>query len=392
MADFQQSDLEQMIRRSVEEFMTDYDEEYFFEKRMEQEHPTEYWRELAEHGWVGVTIPEDYGGQGLGIQQLVYVIEEVIANGAHLQPGDFVRTVVFGGETLKAHGTADQKEEWLPRIAAGEAQWALGLTEPDAGLNTANISTTAQRNGDEFVLDGRKIWTSGGAEADRITLLARTTPKKEADKPSNGLTLFLVDPDAPGVEFEEIPIDLLDHGKTYNTYLDGVRVPAEAIVGEIDKGLYHVFNTLNSERITLAAQTVAVGYVALEMASEYAAEREVFDAPIGTHQAIQHPLADAYAELQAAELLTHKAAWLYDSNREQPAIGSVANAANLQAGKAAWNACEAAMTTFGGMSASIELGLSKLWGDVRHLRSAPISEEMIRNYLAENQLNLPKSY
>lgn len=372
--------------------MEGYDEEYFLERRRHGEYPWEYWKDLADHGWVGVMIPEEYGGEGMGITELMMVMEETIRNGAWPNSGGFVLTNVFGGITLVKHGTEEQKERWLPGMADGEVRWALGLTEPDAGLNTSNISTSAEREGDEYVINGQKIWLSGGAEADRITLLTRTTPRSEVENSSEGLTLFLVDPDDPNIEFDEIPTEILDAEPTYSTYIEDLRVHESQMVGQEGKGLYHVFDTLNTERIALATQGLATGYVALEKASDYANEREVFGVPIGSHQAVQHPLADAYAELEAAKVITQKAAWMYDNDKPSTEIGAVANTANLQAGKAAWNACEAAMTTFGGMSASEEIGIVKMWGDIRHLRSAPISEQMLRNFLAEKELGLPRSY
>lgn len=387
--DFAETEFERMVRSSVRDITTSYDDDYWREIRDTGRFPQEFWTELADGGWVGVAIPEEYGGQGLGMAELVMVMEEAGIAGGWPATLEFVLTPVFGGETLVAHGSAAQRERWLPKIADGEVRWALGVTEPDAGLNTPNIDTVARKDGDEYVLNGEKTWISAAAEAERITLLARTTPVAEVDRPSRGMTVFLVDPDDPNVTCDPIATDGYFPDTTYTVYLDDVRVPDTAVVGEPDRGLQQIFDTLNTERITIAASAAAAGQWALERASEYATQREVFDAPIGTHQALQHPLADALADLECAKLMNRRAAWLYDEG--EPA-GTAANIAKLKCADAAWRASEAAMTTFGGMSIAKEIGLAAAWSYVRHLRIAPVSEQMIRNYLAEHELGLPRSY
>lgn len=389
MVDFEETEIERMVRTSVHDLMEEYDDSYWAEIRAEDRYPREAWQDLGEHGWLGVAIPEEYGGQGLGMEELTMVIEEVGAAGAWPITIQIVLSPVFGGETLVAHGTEEQKERWLPRIASGETRWALGVTEPDTGLNTTNMATTAEKDGDEYVIDGQKTWISGAEEAERITLLARTTPAEEVDRPSHGFTVFLVDPEAQNVEYEKIPLDGYFPDRTYTVHLDGVRVPESAIVGDVDRGFGQLFDTLNTERITTAACAAGTGRYALKKAAGYANEREVFDTPIGSHQGIQHTLAEAYAELQAARLMNRKAAWNYDHDRE---AGSTANIANYLCAKAGWEACEAAATTFGGMSISREMGIAAMTSYVRHLRIAPVSEEMILNYIAERELDLPKSY
>lgn len=389
MADFGESEIERMIRSSVRDLMEQYDEDYWREIRETGRHPEEAWREMGEHGWLGAAIPEEYGGQGMGISEFATVIEEVGASGGWPMTLKFVVSVLFGGETLVAHGTETQKETWLPSLASGDARWALGVTEPDSGLNTTNISTTAEKDGDEWVMDGQKTWCSGAAEADRITLLARSLPAEEAERPSHGMTIFLVDPSDTNVDYDEIPLDGYFPDRTYNVYLDGVRVPESAVVGTVHEGFGQLFDTLNTERITTAACALGTGRYALEKASDYANEREVFDAPIGSHQGIQHGLAEAYTHLEAARLMNRRAAWLYDEG--EPA-GTASNVANYLSAKAGWETCEAAATTFGGMSLSREMGIAAMTSFVRHLRIAPVSEEMILNYVAERELGLPRSY
>ena len=389
MVDFDESEMERMIRSSVQDLMGKYDDTYWAEIRASERYPTEVWEDLGEHGWLGVAIPEEYGGQGMGMQELSTVIEEVGAAGGWPMTIQFVLSPLFGGETLVAHGTEAQKERWLSDIATGDARWALGVTEPDSGLNTTSIGTTAERDGDEYVIDGQKTWCSGAAEAERITLLARTLPPEEAERPSHGFSVFLVDPDDPHVEYEEIPLDGYFPDSTYNVHLDGVRVHESELVGDEHEGFHQIFDTLNTERITTAACAAGTGRYAIERAVEYANEREVFGAPIGSHQGIQHPLAEAHAELKAARLLNDKAAWLYDN--DEPA-GAPANIANFLCARAGWEACEAATTAFGGMSLSREMGVAAMTSYVRHLRIAPVSEELILNHIAEEELGLPKSY
>lgn len=389
MPTFESTELERMIRSSVSDLVDDYDDQYWQTIRSENRFPEEFWSAMAEQGLLGVAIPEEYGGQGLGIQEMVAIIEELGLNGAWPVTLTYVLTPCFGGETLVTHGTEEQKERWLPKIASGETRWALGVTEADAGLNTTNVSTQAEKDGDEYILQGEKMWISGVADADRITLLARTLSPEEANRPSHGFSVFLVDPEDPNLEYDEIDVDTYFPDPTYSLYLDGVRVHESDLVGTEHEGLPLLFDTLNTERITTAASGYATGRYALEQASQYAVDRNVFDAPIGSHQAIQHPLADAYADLECARLMNQKAAWLYDNDEF---AGTAANIANLNCNAAAWSACEAAMTTFGGMSISADLSIAAMWEYIRHLRTAPVSEEMLRNYIAEQELDLPRSY
>lgn len=389
MVNFEETEMERMIRSSIHDLMDSYDDAYWADIRESGRYPSEVWTELGENGWLGVAIPEKYGGQGMGIQELALVIEELGASGGWPITLQIVVSPLFGGETLVAHGTEEQKERWLPEIASGEARWGLGVTEPESGLNTTNISTRAERDGDEWIIDGQKTWCSGAEVAERITLLARTLPPEEADKPSHGFSIFLIDPDDPNVEYEEIPLDGYFPDRTYTVHLDGVRVHENDMVGDENEGFGQLFDTLNTERITTAACAAGTGRYALKRAVEYANDREVFETPIGSHQGIQHPLSEAHANLQAARLMNRKAAWSYDN--DEPA-GSAANMANFLCARAGWNACEAATTTFGGMSLSREMGIAAMTSYVRHLRIAPVSEEMIMNYIAENELGLPKSY
>jgi len=359
--------------------------------RNQNKQPEEFKSDLAANDWYGLMIPEEYGGQGLGLSEMIIVAEELgRSGGGRTATNLLLFAAMYGGGLLPRHGTDTQKERWLPRLANGDADWAIGVTEPDAGLNTTNIQTTAQRDGDEYVLNGQKVWTTGIDTADQIALLARTLPKSQTESRGHGLTIFLVDPEADGVDYEEIRKDVYHHHPSFSVFIDDVRVPETSVLGEEHQGLYHFFSTLNIERIYIAASLYGIGSYVLERAVDYANERVVFDEPIGSHQAIQHPLADAYADLELAKLMTYKAAWLDDAGKEN--VGEQANIANLKAGEAAWKACEQAMTTFGGSSIGSDVGIAKFWEEVRHQRIAPVSEEMIRNYIGNRVLGLPRSY
>lgn len=392
MVDFEEPRELQDIRSAVRGLMEGYGDEYWRAVNEEARFPSEFWDDLTAGDWLGVAIPEAYGGQDMGLLAVVAIIEEMGLGGGWSATNKFARTAIFGAGTLVEHGSEEQKKRWLSRVVDGEAKFSLAVTEPDTGLNTVTMDTRAELDGDGYRLDGTKTWISGVEQADRLILLARTTPMEAVEKPTRGISIFLVDPSATGVSYDEIPMDLSFNEHTYTVYLDDVHVGASRLVGEEDEGMYQVFSTLNSERITIAAHILAAGQYALNMAATYAKEREVFDAPIGSHQAIQHPLAAAQIELDCARLMIQKGAWLYDNDVDHDSFGAVANMAKQKAADAAWEACEAAVTTFGGMSASADIGISKIWQMVRHLRIAPVSEEMVLNHIAEHELGLPRSY
>lgn len=389
--DFGENEIERMVRSAITDITTDYDHSYWRDIRSNRRQPEAFRDDLAANGWIGIMIPEEYGGQGLGLQEAAIMAEELGKSGGGRTATNIgVTPCMYGGGLLPAHASAAQKDEWLPQLARGDAEWAIGVTEPDAGLNTPNITTTARRDGSDYVINGQKMWTTGIDSADRVALLARTLPPEQSEGRAHGLTIFLVDTKTEGLSYEEIPIDTYHHHPSFTVHLDDVRVPESAIIGEEHEGLYHFFSALNIERVYIAASVYGIGSFIIDRACEYANDRVVFDAPIGSHQAIQHPLADAYASLECARLLIYRAAWLYDEDAGR--AGGPANIANLKATEAAWDACEAAMTTFGGMSIAEELGITKYWEEVRHMRTAPVSEEMILNYIGEHILELPRSY
>lgn len=385
------SDMDGLVRSSIRDIASDYDDTYWTEIHREKKFPEDIWQDLADQGWLGLVVPEEYGGEDQNIQQVVTLIEELALQGGWSMATHLLYGPIFGGITLKHFGSEDQKETWLPKFADGEAMFAIGVTEPNAGVNTTNIETFATKEGDEYVINGQKIWCSSVDRADRIALLARTTPVDEVDKPSHGLSVFLIDPDADGVEYDIIPEAGFMPDNTFNLYLDEVRVDESDLVGDEGYALQQFFDTLNAERVATASQMFSTGLYALQLAAEYANERKVYGStPIGEYQGIQHPLADAYSELQTARLMTYRAAWAFDTGHANE--GTASNIANLEAGKAAWNAVDAAIQTFGGMSISDEVGLPRMSDLIRHLRIGPIPEEMLRNYIAQNELDLPRSY
>ena len=350
------------------------------------EPPTELWNALAEKGYLGVNLPERYGGGGLGMHALQAVGEEISAAGCSLLL--IVVSPAIVGSILTRHGTEAQREEWLPAIAAGTTKVAFAITEPDAGTNSHNLSTTATRDGDKYILKGQKTYISGVEDADAILVIAR----KREDDGSLGLPLLmLVDVDSPGLEKQFIPVAVKASDKQWQLFFDGVEVPANRVVGESETaGLKAAFDGLNPERIMGASISNGVGRRALQLASAYANERKVWgDTPIGAHQGLSHPLAQAKIELELARLMTQKAAALYDAGA--PA-GEPANMAKFAAAEAAIKCVDQTIQVHGGNGFALEYGLTDMYWSARLARTAPVSREMILNYVAEHSLGLPRSY
>jgi len=350
------------------------------------EPPTELWNALAEKGYLGVNLPERYGGGGLGMHALQAVGEEISAAGCSLLL--IVVSPAIVGSILARHGTEAQREEWLPPIAAGTTKVAFAITEPDAGTNSHNLSTTATRDGDKYILKGQKTYISGVEDADAILVIAR----KREDDGSLGLPLLmLVDVDSPGLEKQFIPVAVKASDKQWQLFFDGVEVPPNRVVGESETaGLKAAFDGLNPERIMGASISNGVARRALEVASAYANERKVWgDTPIGAHQGLSHPLAQAKIEHELARLMTQKAAALYDAGA--PA-GEPANMAKYAAAEAAIKCVDQAIQIHGGNGFALEYGLTDMYWGARLARTAPVSREMILNYVAEHSLGLPRSY
>jgi len=373
------------IREAVAKIAAPYGGPYYT-KHAEEHTPTdELWRALGRQGFIGINLPEQFGGGGAGLAELALVCEETAAQGAPLLL--LLVSSAISGEVLTRYGTAQQQQDWLPGMAAGQRKVVFAITEPDAGSNTHQLSTTAERDGDSWVLRGTKYYISGVNEAEALVVVARTGTDAATDQ--GLMSLFLVPTDSAGLVATELPVSASLPEKQYTLFFDDVRLDAGALIGVQNEGFRQVFHGLNPERITGAAICIGVGRRALALASEYARNRAVWGRPIGTHQGISHALAKAKIEVDLAALMTAKAAWLHDHGL--PA-GEASNEAKYAAAEAGIAAVDAAIQTHGGNGMSTEFGLLPLWGIARLLRIAPVSAEMVLNYVAQHSLGLPRSY
>lgn len=388
--DFALSEPQAEIRRQVSALARSFGWEYWREKDRKAEYPIEFVRAFAEAGWLGLTIPEAYGGAGLGVTEAVLMLEAICASGAGLSGASPVHFAVFPPMPIIRHGSEGLRRRILPEIAAGRLSLAFGVTEPDAGTDTSRIRTLARRDGAGWVVSGRKVWTSNARHSAKMLLLARTTPYDDAGpRKLDGMTLFVADLDPATVEIREIEKLGRAAVDSNEVIIDGLRVADEDVVGEVGRGFDHLLHSLNPERALVAGEAIGIGRVALERAAAYARERIVFGRPIGQNQAVAHPLALAWARLEAAWQLTLRAAWLFD--RGEP-CGTEANAAKVLAAEAGFEAADAALQTFGGFGYAKEFDVERLWREVRLYKIAPVSQQMALNYLAERVLGLPKSY
>ena len=372
------------LRAAVGAITDRFGGDYYARKAEAREPTTELWHALGEHGYIGINIPEAYGGGGAGLTELVAVCEETAAHGCPLLL--LLVSSAISGEVISAYGTEEQRKAWLPRLATGESKVVFAITEPDAGSNTHKLATTATRDGGHYVLRGTKHYISGVDEADAILVVTRTGTDERGRA---RLSLFIVDTDAPGLVTQHLPVSIAVPERQFTLFFDDVRVGADRLVGAEGDGFGQVFHGLNPERITGAASCVGIGRYALAKASAYASDRVVWDQPIGAHQGIAHALAAAKIEVELAALMTARAAWLHDHG--QPA-GEAANMAKYAAAEASIAAVDAAIQTHGGNGLSAEYGLLPLWGLARLLRIAPVSREMILNYVAQHSLGLPRPY
>jgi acyl-CoA dehydrogenase len=377
------------IRAEAAKLASSFDDEYWSRHDEGHEFPWDFYRAFAERGWIGVVVPEAYGGAGLGSLHAGVLLSAVAESAGTQNAASALHLSIFGMGPVIHHGSEELKRRTLPPTASGELHVSFGVTEDDAGTDTSRIRTTARRDGDRFILRGKKVWNSKAQQSQKILVLARTTPRDECRKPLEGMTLFLADLDPRHCEIREIPKCGRNAVNSNEVTLEDLPVSTDDVVGEVGRGFYHLLDGLNPERIVVAAEAVGVGRRALAVAAAYARDRIVFDRPIGQNQAIAHPLADSLSELEAAELLWQKAAWAYDDG--QPA-GALANMAKLRASEAAFRACDRALQTFGGFGYAREFHVERYWREARLLRIAPISNEMVRNFLAERVLDLPRSY
>lgn len=378
-----------MIQDQVRQIAASFDLDYWHERDETKTYPHDFFKAFADAGWLGIAIPEAYGGVGLGIMEACLLLEAICASGAGMSGSTPIHFSIFPPMPLIKFGSEEQKQAFLPKIARGEMKLGFSITEPDAGTDTTRITTRAVRDGDEYILNGKKVWSSNIQNAERTLILVRTTPYEEVERKTLGMSLFMLDLKVPGITIREIP-KLGRHAVDSNElFLDDVRVPAKDLIGEKGQGFYHLIAGLNAERMLLSSEAIGIGRAALKLAVTYAKERIVFGRPIGKNQAIQFPLADAYSKLEAAELLTHRGAWLYDEGRP---CGEAANIAKIRSAQAGFEACDSAIQTLGGMGYAREYHVERLWREVRLFRLAPVSQEMALNYLSEHVLGLPRSY
>ena len=383
--DFGIPDEHRALRTAVADVAAGFGNEYYTRKAEAREFTAELWAALGKHGYLGVNIAEEHGGGGAGLTELAIVCEETGAQGCPLLL--LLVSSAISGEVIGAFGTPGQRERWLPRLASGEGKIVFAITEPDAGSNTHRLATTAVRDGDHYVLRGQKYYISGVDEADAILVVARTGTDAAGGA---ALSLFVVDVAAPGLTAQPLPVSVALPERQFTLFFDGVRVPADRLIGVEGEGFRQVFHGLNPERVTGAALCVGIGRYALAKAARYATERVIWDdTPIGAYQGVSHALAKAKIEIETAALMTAKAAWLHDHG--QPA-GEASNMAKYAAAEAAIAAIDAAIQCHGGNGVSTEHGLIPLWGLARLLRIAPVNREMILNYVAQHSLGLPRSY
>jgi alkylation response protein AidB-like acyl-CoA dehydrogenase len=383
--DFAEAPEQAMLREAVGKIAADFGHGYYVSKSRAGEKSTELWDALAGQGYLGVNVPEEHGGGGMGISELSIVCEELATHGCPLLL--LVVSPAICASIVARFGTDEQQQRWLPRFATAELKMAFAITEPDAGSNSHRIATTATRDGELYRLRGTKYYISGVDESESVLVVARTGVDEGTGRAR--LSLFVVPTDAPGLERTVIPVEIVAPEKQFTLFFDDVEVPATDLVGTEGDGLRQVFHGLNPERITGAALANGIGRYSLGKGAAYARERRVWDVPIGAHQGLAHPLAKAKVEVELARLMTQRAAWLYDHGLD---AGESANMAKYASAEAALAALDQAIQVHGGNGLAAEYGLADLWGMARLLRTAPVSREMILNFVAQHSLGLPRSY
>lgn len=377
------------FREQIGRICAQYDDSFWLETDESGVFPESFVADIAAAGVLGVAMPEAYGGLGLGLVEAAAIMQTIAGSGAGFSGASAVHLNIFGPKPIEKFGTEDQRRTFLPPLIAGTDKMCFAVTEPNSGLDTASIETRAERNGNGWVISGRKIWTTGAQRANRILLIARTTPRDQCRKPTQGLTLFYAEMDRAAIEAKPIPKMGRKAVECNTLFIDGLRVADDARIGAEGEGFRILLSGLNPERVLFGAEAVGLGQVALARAARYAGERVVFGRPIGMNQGVAHPLARAWAELSAAELLVYKAASLFDANAE---CGAEANAAKYFGAEAGFRACEAAVLAHGGMGYAKEYQVERFMREAMIARIAPVSREMILNYISERVLGLPKSY
>jgi acyl-CoA dehydrogenase len=380
---------QESIRDGVKKVVDQFDDEYWSRCEQEKTFPFEFHKAMADGGWLGITMPEEVGGANLGVTEAAIMMNVVSRGTGGYSAASTLHLNIFGPHSVVVHGTPEQKQRMLRPLVTGEDRACFGVTEPDAGLDTTSIKTFATKVPGGYRVTGRKIWTSSGQVANKIILLTRTTPKEQCKKPTDGMTLFYTDLDKSQVEVRRIPKMGRNAVDSNATFIDDYFVPEEDRIGEEGKGFHYILHSLNPERILVGIEAVGLGQGALERAATYARERKVFGQLIGSHQGIQHPLAENWAYLESAYWMLMRAAWLYDAGKS---CGAEANAGKFLGARAAFDACTRAVMTHGGMGYSTEYQVERLFRESILLRIAPITEQMILNFIGEKVLDLPKSY
>jgi acyl-CoA dehydrogenase len=387
--EFALTEAQEQIRQEILRQCARFGDDYWLAKEREAVFPHEFYAAMVETGWLGIAMPEEYGGAGLGIAEAAVMMQAVAESGAAMSGASAIHMNIFGLNPVVVFGTEEQKRRMLPPLLRGEDKACFAVTEPNVGLNTTQLKTRAERRGDRYVVNGQKIWTSTAQVANKVLLLTRTTPLEEVAKKTAGLTLFYTDLDRSRVEVRLIE-KMGRHAVDSNMlFIDNLEIPVEDRIGEEGQGFRAILHGMNPERILIAAEAVGIGRVALARATQYAKDRVVFGRPIGQNQAIQHPLAECWANLEAANLMMLKAAQLYDGGKE---CGAEANAAKYLAAEAGFRACERAVMTHGGMGYAQEYHVERYLRESLIPRIAPISPELILSFIAERVLGLPKSY
>jgi acyl-CoA dehydrogenase len=377
------------IRDGVRRVCSKFDDVYWRERDDTHEFPWDFYEAMAEGGWIGVAIPEEYGGAGRGITEASIVLEEVAASGAAMNGCSALHLSIFGMNPVVKHGSDEMKRTYLPRVASGELHVAFGVTEPDAGIDTTNIRTFARRVDDGYLVRGQKIWTTKAPYCDKVLLLVRTTPLEECAKRTDGMTLLLADLQRPEVDIRPIPKAGRNAVVSCEVRYDDLPVAESDRVGEEGRGFHYLLDGLNPERILVAAEALGIGWAALRRAVAYASERIVFGRAIGTNQGVAFPLADAHMRLRAAEYVLRDASRRYDDGLP---CAEEANTAKYLAAEAGYFAADRAMQTHGGMGYAKEYDVERYWREARLMRIAPVPQEMVLNYVAEHVLGLPRSY
>jgi len=387
--DFSVPEERKQILEAVDAMLKEFPDEYWAEKDEKHEFPWEFYHAFAKNGYLGMAIPEEYGGAGLTLTDAALVLQRVAASGACHAGATAVHISVFGMTPVVKFGSPEMRQKYLPALVKGDLHVCFGVTEPDAGTDTTRIKTTAVRDGDHYIINGKKVWTSKALESSKCLLLTRTTPLEQCKKKTDGMTLFLVDLDPSAVTIRPIPKMGREAVQSCEVFYDNLRVPVSDRVGEEGKGFQYLLDGLNAERIVVALEAIGAGRKAIERATAYAKERVVFGRPIGQNQGVQFPLADSVAKLEAAELVALKAAWLYDNDLP---CGDQANIAKYLATEAAFEACDRAVQTHGGYGYAKEYHVERYFRETRVWRIAPLAQNFVLAYIAEKMLGLPRSY